>query len=74
MLIKIKVNPNSRESRIEEIEHKEIDYKVKLKSAPQKGKANQELVEVLSAHFKTPKSRIQILDGYKSRLKTIRIS
>jgi len=46
-------------------------YKVFVKSLPKEGKANEELVEVLSEHFHIPKSNIEIKRGLKSRSKIV---
>lgn len=44
-----------------------------IKSEPQKGKANKELLEKISKHFKVRKSNIKIISGEKSRKKIIEI-
>lgn len=45
--------------------------KVKISSAPEKGKANGALIELLSKTYKIPKSKIRILSGEKSRKKRV---
>ena len=47
--------------------------KVKVNSAPEKGKANGELIEILSGFFNIRKKNIVILKGAKSRKKTLSI-
>lgn len=49
------------------------NLKVRLLSAPEGGKANEELVETLAAHLKVPRSRIKILSGFSSRVKIVEI-
>ena len=47
--------------------------KIKLKSAPEKGKANEELIELLSDSFEIPRQNIKILTGETARTKLIEI-
>ena len=66
-LKKIKVVCNSKKQEIK----KENDYlKVYLKSCPEKGKANMELISLLASYFN---SDIRIIKGRKSRNKIISI-
>lgn len=51
----------------------EITYKVKIKAIAEKGKANKELIEFLSNHFKVEKSKIKIKSGKQSQIKLIQI-
>jgi uncharacterized protein len=44
---------------------------VKISAPPEKGKANQELIEFLSKRLGLPKSRITLLKGQASRLKLL---
>jgi hypothetical protein len=44
-----------------------------LKSKPEKGEANKELMKKLAEHFNVHSSRIRILSGFKSRNKIIEI-
>ncbi len=68
MKIKVKVRPNSREQKIEQITNNE--YKISLKSTPENNKANLELIKLLKKHFKKiPK----IIKGKTSKNKTIKI-
>jgi len=68
MRIKVKVKPGSRKNEIKEIEPNYFEIKV---TAPaEKGKANEKVIELLSKHFKVPKSRIEIISGaaYKEKI------
>ena len=47
--------------------------KIKLKSLPVDGAANEELIKVLAKFFAVPKSAIEILKGHTSKLKQIKI-
>ena len=71
MRIKVKVKPNSRSNEVSE---KEKDYyEVKVSVPPEKGKANKKVIELLSKHFKIPKSKISIVSGELFKEKVIEI-
>ena len=70
MRLKVKVIANS--SRQEVREENGI-LKVHLKAVPMKGKANEELIEVLAQHFDVKKSQVEILKGHKSNIKEVDI-
>ena len=53
------------------IENNEI--KISLKSKPELGKANRELIKLLSEHFKISTNKIKILSGFSSRKKIVDI-
>jgi len=44
---------------------------VKVTVPPEKGKANKAVIELLSKALKVPKSRIEIIKGETSRIKTV---
>jgi uncharacterized protein len=71
MYKKIKVKPNSKHQKIEE----QLDgsLTVHLKSPPIDGKANEELIKLLSEKFDVPKSYIRIKSGLSSRKKLVEI-
>ncbi len=71
MKIKVKVVPNSSEQSIEKIN--ENEFKIKLKSVPEKNKANKELLKLLSEYFKVSTNKINISKGFFSKNKTIEI-
>ena len=47
--------------------------KVKVATPPEHGKANDRLKEIISEAFDVPKSKVKILHGKTSRLKTISV-
>mgnify|MGYP001613583914 FL=1 len=47
--------------------------KVRLNAPPEEGKANKELIRLLSKHFKVPKNNIQIVIGMFGREKVVQI-
>ena len=48
--------------------------KVKVNAAPERGKANAELVKLLARHFGVAASRVEIVSGQTSSRKRVRIS
>jgi uncharacterized protein len=71
MRIQVKVKPRSKQSKVE----KQADgsYKVWVREIPDKGKANEAVVEALSDFFIVPKSKITILSGQTSSTKIIEV-
>lgn len=63
-----KIVPNSREFKILGFDEWSSALKIKVKSAPEKGKANKELVERLQEMLKT---KVKILQGEKSSEKKL---
>lgn len=70
--IQVKVKPNARTSALEQLE--DGTWKASLKSPPVDGKANAELIQLISKRFGCPKSAVTIRSGAGSRLKLIQIS
>ncbi len=70
MRLKIRVIPNAKRRRVEREGEK---IKVYVCSLPERGKANRELIEALSEHFKVKKSSVKIVSGAASREKVIEI-
>jgi uncharacterized protein len=71
-LITTKVHPNSRESSVKKTDKNILE--VRVKSAPDKGKANREAVVVLSEFLNIPKSAITLVRGSKSKNKIFAIN
>lgn len=72
MKITVKVKTNSGRCIVTQLD--ECTYEVKVKSLPEKGKANAEVIEVLSKYFKVPKSNINILAGFTNKNKIVEIN
>jgi uncharacterized protein (TIGR00251 family) len=77
MKIKVKVKTNSGEQVVEKIskdlffeEGFEALYFVKLKSSAEGGKANLELVKLLSKYFG---KEVKIKSGFSSRMKIVEV-
>ncbi len=71
IIFNVRVIPRSSKSEI--IGEYDGDLKVKLTSPPVDGKANKELIKILSKALKTAKSDIEIISGETSRSKRIQI-
>jgi uncharacterized protein (TIGR00251 family) len=71
MLIEVYVTPNTREARVVKVSEDYIEVWVDERA--ENGRANKRLLEILTEHFKVPKSRITILRGTKTRNKTIQV-
>jgi len=63
-----------RSSRTEIVGEHDSALKIKLKSPPVEGAANEELVRFLSKLFGVTKAQLDIISGQTSRNKRIRIS
>ncbi len=68
MNLKIKVNPNSSLTKITNYEHGILT--IKVTSPPIDGKANREIIKLLSKTFKVPQTSITFIRGMKSKIKT----
>lgn len=72
MYLQVKVIPKSRATEFVEKMDDET-YKIRLKAAPEKGKANDELIKFLSHSLLVPRSEIKIISGHSERKKLLRI-
>lgn len=72
MRITISVTPRSSRLKIEQLP--DGTYKAWLTSAPADGKANAQLITLLSDHFRVAKSNITITKGTTSKNKIVDIS
>lgn len=74
--ISVYITPNAKKS---EVIGEIVDLfggktlKVKVAAPPLEGKANKELINILSEYFDVPKSKISIIVGEKSRNKIVEI-
>lgn len=71
MKISVSVKPNSRASSIEKMD--DGTFIVHLKSAPIDGKANGELICILSRYFRVPQNAIEIKRGGAGKKKFVEI-
>ena len=66
--IRVTVKPNSSRNEILSMEGEK--YKIAIKAAPDKGRANKELIKFLSRYFK---KKVTIISGFRSREKLVRL-
>ena len=71
MRFAVRVQPRSSRAGVEPAG--EGEYRVRVHSAPEDGKANAEVIELLAAHLGVPRSRVRIVRGAASRNKVIEI-
>lgn len=73
MRIQVNVKANSKKGPLL-VNESDNSYVAYIRQAAHDGKANTELVELLSDYFKCPKTNIEITKGQTSRQKTITIA
>lgn len=66
-VVEVKVVPKSSRQRVEVIEKNRL--KVWVHSAPDRGRANEELREILAKHFGLARTKISLIKGERSRIK-----
>jgi len=71
MLIKVKAFPESRKQEI--IKKSDNSFEIKIKAKAEKGKANEEIVKVLSRFLHLPENRIKLIRGKVKRNKIFKI-
>ena len=69
-IFNVRVTPHAKQNKI--VENDDV-LRVYTTTAPEKGKANGAVIDLLSDYFKIPKSKIKILKGDTSRDKIISI-
>jgi hypothetical protein len=75
--LRIRLTPKGGRDRIEGWVNDEKDHavlKVRVSAVPERGKANEALVELLAKELRIAKSLISIRSGETSRLKTVFIA
>lgn len=70
-VIRVKVKPNSRASVLEQKD--DGSWLAQLKSPPVDGKANEELLTLVSKQFECRKSDVSIKAGASARVKLVQI-
>ena len=69
----VKAIPGSAKTEFREI-MADGAYKIAIAAAPEKGKANMELIKFLAKEFKVAKNQIMIIGGAGERTKLIKIT
>lgn len=71
MILTVKVIPRARKNEIAGYENGVL--KVRLKAVPEKGQANEELMDFLAEELELPKSSLTLVRGRTGRLKHVKI-
>jgi uncharacterized protein len=71
MRIYVKVVPGSSQEKVEKDDGG--NFKVWVSAPPEKGKANERLLDVLAEHFGVAKKEVRIVSGRTSRIKLIEL-
>lgn len=73
--LRVKVIPRSAKNEIVGImDDEEKTVKIRIKAAPERGKANAELIKFLSKELAIPKENIAIISGKTDHIKLLRIN
>ncbi|KAL6121604.1 hypothetical protein NUSPORA_01451 [Nucleospora cyclopteri] len=71
-ILEVKIYPNSPENKIIKYEGNLIH--ISISAAPEKNKANEELMKFISKKMGIPRKSVEIVKGVKSRKKYIKIT
>ncbi len=69
-LLEIVVHTNAKENKVEIINASLVVYTT---CSPQEGKANKKVIELLAKHFDISKSLVEIISGFTSRHKKVKL-
>jgi hypothetical protein len=70
--LRVKVKPNARESRLEQLP--DGTWLASLKAPPVDGKANAELIGLVARQFGRPKAQVSIRRGAAGRMKMVTVA
>ncbi len=71
IILRVKVKPSARVSAL--TQEPDGSWLARLKAAPVDGKANEELISLVAAHFQCRKANVLIKTGASARVKVLRI-
>jgi uncharacterized protein len=69
VLVQVRAVPGASQAGVRKVENGHL--RVAVHASPEKGKANEEIITVLSQFFGTNKSRVAIVRGLSSRSKHV---
>lgn len=72
-IIEVRVRPLSRSSALTPPDGPGLPWRAHLKSPPVDGKANDELVGLVAAHFGCRRAQVSIQSGAAARTKRLRV-
>ena len=76
LTVRLRVTPNAGLDRIEGFETRDDGtnvLRIRVKAAPDKGKANAAVIALLAKALGVPKSAVTLVSGDTARLKTVQI-
>ncbi len=71
MRISVRAKPGSKKEEVKELAPDRLE--VKVSAPPEKGSANERVIELLAEHYGVRRSAVKILRGHSSREKLIEI-
>jgi uncharacterized protein len=69
MIIKVRVSAGAKTEKVEKMD--DGSFKVRVSLPPEKGKANERVVELLAEYFKVSKAKVAIISGNTFREKSV---
>ena len=73
LLLEIKAVPRSRSTAVAEVMADGV-LKIKVISAPEKGRANEEICAVVAAYLSVPERNVSLVHGFTSARKRVKIT
>ncbi len=70
-ILQVRVKPNARESSL--VQQADGTWLASLKALPIEGRANEELVALIAAHFRRRKSQVRVKTGVTGRIKRVEV-
>lgn len=70
--LKIKVRPGKSKTSVKDVMDDEA-VKIDVAAAPEKGKANQELIKFMAKEFEISRKNVIIISGAKEKVKLVKI-
>ena len=72
MKFSVKAHPKSKKTKVKKID--ETHFEIWVRESPEKGRANEAVIEALSAYLKVPKSKLAVISGRQSKNKILFLS
>jgi uncharacterized protein (TIGR00251 family) len=72
MLLSVHITPKAKKVGVHRTNSAGV-LRVGVHAAPENGRANEELCELLAEHFHVPKTAVRIVRGFTSRRKVVEI-
>ena len=73
LVLEVKVIPRARAAEVSDVMTNGV-LKVKVLAAPEKGRANDEVLALLAAFLQVPQRSLELLTGHATSQKRVRVS